>query len=109
MRLLRPFGLLFGLAIKQLWTQSCETSCGTSPNHLPLEEFGYDVLTLREAEIIQMVLKGHSGVSISVTLGIAVPTVKTHRKNAYAKLGINTQQQLFNAFIEWQNGNNRKS
>ena len=68
----------------------------------PLEDFAKDILSSREAEIVQLVLKGHSGPSIGLTLGIALPTVKTHRKNAYAKLGINTQQQLLNAFLQWQ-------
>ena len=47
-----------------------------------------------------MILKGHSSLSISHALTIALPTVKTHRRNAYAKLGISTQQQLFRLFLE---------
>ena len=66
-----------------------------------LEDFGRDRLSPREAEILQMVLKGHSNLSISLSLGITVSTVKTHRKNAYAKLGISTQQELFYCFLTW--------
>ncbi len=65
-----------------------------------LESFGQSVLTSREAEVVQMILKGHSSLSISHALTIALPTVKTHRRNAYAKLGISTQQQLFRLFLE---------
>lgn len=65
-----------------------------------LENFGQSVLTSREAEVVQMILKGHSSLSISHALTIALPTVKTHRRNAYAKLGISTQQQLFRLFLE---------
>jgi DNA-binding CsgD family transcriptional regulator len=66
-----------------------------------LDVFGRDQLSPREAEIVQLVLKGHSNISISLTLGIAVPTVKTHRQNAYGKLGITTQQELFFCFLTW--------
>jgi len=65
-----------------------------------LEGFGNEILSPREAEIVQMILKGHSSLSISLILDIAVPTVKSHRRNAYSKLGISTQQQLFHAYLE---------
>lgn len=65
-----------------------------------LESFGNGILSPREAQIARMILKGHSSLSISLILGIAVPTVKSHRRNAYAKLGIATQQQLFQAFLD---------
>ncbi|MEP3675489.1 MULTISPECIES: helix-turn-helix transcriptional regulator [unclassified Sulfitobacter] len=79
-----------------------------SINNLPLDQtksrslasFGNDILSPREAEIIQMILKGHSSLSISLSLDIALPTVKSHRRNAYAKLGISTQQQLFHAYLK---------
>ncbi|SFE55174.1 DNA-binding transcriptional regulator, CsgD family [Sulfitobacter brevis] len=67
----------------------------------PLALFGRDRLSPREAEILQLVLKGHSNLSVSLALGITVPTVKTHRKNAYAKLGVSTQQELFHCFLTW--------
>lgn len=65
------------------------------------EAFGNDILTPREAEIVRLILKGHSSLSISLHLDIALPTVKSHRRNAYAKLGISTQQQLFRSYLEW--------
>jgi DNA-binding CsgD family transcriptional regulator len=66
-----------------------------------LDGFGRDRLSNREATIVQMVLKGHSNASISLRLGIGQATVKTHRQNAYAKLGIATQQELFAAFLRY--------
>jgi DNA-binding CsgD family transcriptional regulator len=42
-----------------------------------------------------LVLQGASGQDIADTLAISVTTVKTHRKNLYAKLGISTQTELF--------------
>nr|WP_174822800.1 helix-turn-helix transcriptional regulator [Ruegeria lacuscaerulensis] len=65
-----------------------------------LGAFGRDVLTAREAEIVQMVLKGHSSLSISLELQITISTVKSHRRNAYAKLGVSTQSQLFRAYVD---------
>jgi DNA-binding CsgD family transcriptional regulator len=46
-----------------------------------------------------MILKGHSSESIDRNLGISITTVKTHRQNLYARLGLATQQELFSLFI----------
>ncbi|WP_146256054.1 helix-turn-helix transcriptional regulator [Aestuariivirga litoralis] len=56
-------------------------------------------LTLREREIITMVLRGHSTESIAMQLGISPGTVKIHRKNIYRKLKVSTQAELFAAFL----------
>lgn len=56
-------------------------------------------LTLREREIVTMVLRGHSTESIAIQLGISPGTVKIHRKNIYRKLQVSTQAELFAAFI----------
>ncbi|WP_264214729.1 helix-turn-helix transcriptional regulator [Leisingera thetidis] len=98
---LRPFLPLFGAAFARLWSRQAPGLSAAKPERT-LEDFARNSLSPREAEIVQMILKGHSSLSISLTLGIALPTVKSHRKNAYAKLGISTQQQLFNAFLQWQ-------
>lgn len=57
-------------------------------------------LSIREREVAYLILKGHSTPSISLQLGISVTTVKTHRKNLYAKLGIATHYELFAMFLE---------
>lgn len=62
--------------------------------------FGKGALTNREQEVAQLVLKGHSSEAIALSLGVSLPTVKTHRQNLYAKLGISTQQELFNLFLK---------
>lgn len=61
--------------------------------------FGGGRLTPREAEIVEMVLKGHSSEAIGKTLGIATGTVRIHRKNIYMKLGISSQGELFSRFV----------
>ncbi len=50
--------------------------------------FGGALLSRREREIAQLLLRGHSSLSIAAQLGISGTTVKTHRKNLYGKLGI---------------------
>ncbi|MCF6431146.1 LuxR C-terminal-related transcriptional regulator [Leisingera sp. MMG026] len=98
---LRPFLPLFAAAFRQLWPRHRDSPAPAEPER-KLQDFARSTLSPREAETVQLILKGHSSLSISLTLGIALPTVKTHRRNAYAKLGISTQQQLFNAFLHWQ-------
>jgi DNA-binding CsgD family transcriptional regulator len=61
--------------------------------------FGRDVLTPRECEVVKLVLRGFSTKSISQLLGISPGTVKVHRENIYSKLGISSQAELFNTFI----------
>jgi DNA-binding CsgD family transcriptional regulator len=62
--------------------------------------FGGALLSPREREIAQLLLRGHSGLSIGAQLGISGTTVKTHRKNLYAKLGIATHYELFSLFLK---------
>jgi DNA-binding CsgD family transcriptional regulator len=65
------------------------------------DSFGKDVLSVREAEVVRLILQGHSSVSISLKLDIAITTVKSHRKNAYTKLNIATQSELMALFVRW--------
>ncbi len=62
-------------------------------------DFGADTLTDREREIVQLILIGHSSKSIALTLGISLPTVKSHRRNVYSKLDISSQAELFSLFL----------
>ncbi len=45
-------------------------------------------LTLREIEVLQLLVKGRSNKEISVALSIAEDTVKSHLKTLFAKLGV---------------------
>ena len=84
----------------------------SAPPHSPLnlqvisafENFGDGVLTRREREVVRMVLRGHSSNSIGRHFQIATGTVKIHRKNIYAKLGISSQSELFSHFISYLPG-----
>jgi DNA-binding CsgD family transcriptional regulator len=52
-------------------------------------------LTRREAEICASIVLGYTVLGISMNLGISVNTVATHRKRAYAKLRVSSQNELF--------------
>lgn len=65
-----------------------------------IDSFCSDALSPREQQIARMILKGHSSNSISLNLSIALPTVKTHRRNIYWKLGIATQSELLALFLK---------
>jgi DNA-binding CsgD family transcriptional regulator len=72
----------------------------TSRLDLALGCFGRDFLTEREAEVLQLLLRGHSTKSIAERLGISPETVKLHRKHSYAKLDVCSQAELFHLFID---------
>ncbi len=63
-------------------------------------DFATEALTLREQEIVSLILRGHSSLSIAHLLDIAEGTVKNHRKHIHAKLGISSQSELFHRFVE---------
>lgn len=63
------------------------------------QDFGSDVLTDREMQVVQLILVGHTSTSISLQLDVSVSTVKSHRRNIYVKLGISSQAELFNLFL----------
>ncbi len=62
--------------------------------------FGRSVLTDREFEILQFLLRGKSIEFIARCLGIAVSTIKVHRKHIYSKLGISSQGEMFALFLD---------
>lgn len=64
-----------------------------------LIEFGLDQLTPREQHVIQLILLGLPSKVAATKLQIAPKTEKVHRRNAYAKLGVNSQTALFRQFL----------
>lgn len=53
------------------------------------------LLTQREAEVCTGIVLGYTILGLSLNMGISVNTVATHRKRAYAKLRISSQNELF--------------
>lgn len=64
------------------------------------DHFGESVLTERERQISQLLLRGHSSKSVARELEIAPGTVMVHKRNLFAKLGISSQYELFSLLID---------
>jgi DNA-binding CsgD family transcriptional regulator len=64
------------------------------------ESFGQSVLTQRERQISQLLLRGHSSKSVARELRIAPGTVMVHKRNLFGKLGISSQYELFSLLID---------
>lgn len=88
-------------SFRRFWRHARFTSVDTTSKTIPgatSQVLGRTNLTPREREVAQLLLCGHSTLSVSLSLNISTTTVKTHRKNLYAKLGIATQCELFSLF-----------
>ena len=57
------------------------------------------LLSPREAEVCAGIILGYTTVGISLNCGISINTVATHRKRAYRKLGISSQNELFSRYF----------
>lgn len=68
------------------------------------DRFGQGLLTERERQISQLLLRGHSSKSVARELGIAPGTVMVHKRNLFAKLGISSQYELFSLLIDQLGG-----
>ena len=56
-------------------------------------------LSPREAEVCAHVVLGYSTLAIGLNLGVSVNTVATHRKRAYSKLDVCSQNELFERYF----------
>ncbi len=63
------------------------------------QSFGRNLLTPREAQVVEYILKGHSADATGRALGISSGTVRIHRRNIYAKLRVRSQGELFSSFM----------
>ena len=57
-------------------------------------EDSYDLLSLREKEIMQLLVSGKSNREISDMLHLSISTVETHRNNIFQKLGVHNLPEL---------------
>jgi DNA-binding CsgD family transcriptional regulator len=60
----------------------------------PRAKTGWDSLTDSELKIVNLISAGATNRSVATQLHLSLHTVKTHVHNAFAKLGINTREQL---------------
>lgn len=58
------------------------------------EHVGPDLLTPREASVLEHLQQGRSNAEIALALHVGVETVRTHRRNIYRKLGVRTRRDL---------------
>ncbi|AZC37768.1 MULTISPECIES: helix-turn-helix transcriptional regulator [Pseudomonas] len=87
--------------LKNFWKQrSVKQDAHLMPHSIEtrLARFGEELLTVREREITRWMLQGKCTKEIARLLEISAQTVKVHRRNIYAKLGVNTELQLCSRF-----------
>ena len=66
---------------------------------LAFRTFGASLLSPREKDVMEMMLRGYSTDSTADKLGIALETVRRHRKSIYRKLDVSSQTDLFSLFL----------
>ena len=57
---------------------------------------GPDLLTPREADVLELLQEGRTNAEIAHALSIGVETVRTHARNIYRKLGVASRRDLAN-------------
>ncbi len=62
--------------------------------------FGASVLTERERDVVQLLLRGNSAKAIARALQISPETARNHLKRIYPKLGVASQAELFALFFK---------
>lgn len=55
---------------------------------------GPELLTPREADVLELLQQGRSNAQIAMALHVGVETVRTHARNIYRKLGVSTRRDL---------------
>ena len=53
-----------------------------------------ELLTAREADVLELLQQGRSNAEIAHTLSIGIETVRTHARNIYRKLGVSSRRDL---------------
>jgi DNA-binding NarL/FixJ family response regulator len=53
-----------------------------------------DLLTAREADVLELLQQGYTNAELAHELSIGIETVRTHARNIYRKLGISTRRDL---------------
>ena len=59
-----------------------------------VEAIGPELLTPREAHVLEHLRAGRSNAEIALALSVSVETIRTHRRNIYRKLGVRTRREL---------------
>jgi len=67
--------------------------------HRAFETFGVSVLTKREKQVVNFILKGSSSKSVAREMKISTETERSYRKNIYRKLDVNSHAELYYLFF----------
>ena len=68
---------------------------------------GPELLTPREADVLELLQQGRSNAQIAIELSVGVETVRTHARNIYRKLGVKTRRELATLANAPPNGGHR--
>lgn len=75
----------------------------TAPDHdrfrRSLDDFGAKILSPREHEVCQLLLRGHSSKSAARVLTISPETERIHRRRVYGKLNVSSQVEVMARFM----------
>ena len=63
-----------------------------------------DPLTVREQEVLQLILSGKSNREISEALFISENTVKTHARSFFSKYDVSSRAELISTLLKYQIG-----
>jgi DNA-binding CsgD family transcriptional regulator len=66
---------------------------------LAFRTFGASMLSPREKSVLELMLRGYGTDTSAERLGIALETVRRHRKSIYRKLDVSSQTDLFSLFL----------
>lgn len=67
--------------------------------NLAFRTFGASMLSPREKDVLELMLRGYGTDTSAERLEIAVETVRRHRKSIYRKLDVSSQTDLFSLFL----------
>jgi DNA-binding CsgD family transcriptional regulator len=85
--------------MRRQWSELAKEFTAQTISRPELTGEGLDRLTPREREIVGFILKGYSAEATGQALKVSTGTVRIHRRNIYAKLGISSQRELFARFM----------
>lgn len=66
---------------------------------LAFRTFGESLLSPREKDVLELMLRGYGTDASASRLDIAIETVRRHRKSIYRKLDVSSQTDLFSLFL----------
>lgn len=68
-----------------------------------------DLLTPREADVLELLQEGRTNAQIAHALSIGIETVRTHARNIYRKLGVSSRRELASLGRNGQGGEQQAS